>query len=90
MIGFEEDLWIKNRFNIVAKGNLAKFKQNAEIRGFLLNTKNRVLVEASPVDKIWGIGLSADNSSIEDPSTWQGLNLLGFALMKARTEIACT
>ena len=39
VIGFEEDLWIKNRFNIVAKGNLAKFKQNAEIRKFLHNTK---------------------------------------------------
>ena len=47
-----------------------------------------MLVEASPVDKIWGIGMAADNSKCENPNNWKGLNLLGFALMEARDELA--
>jgi len=46
-----------------------------------------VLVEASPYDKIWGIGMSVDNENIENPLTWKGLNLLGFALMEVRDEL---
>jgi ribA/ribD-fused uncharacterized protein len=52
-----------------------------------LNTKNRVLVEASPYDKIWGIGISADDKHIENPLKWNGQNLLGFALMEVREEL---
>ena len=50
----------------------------------MLNTGNRVLVEASPVDPIWGIGLAADFRGIENPDNWKGLNLLGFVLMEVR------
>lgn len=45
-------------------------------------------MEASPVDKIWGIGLAEDAENIENPLTWKGLNLLGFALMEVRTQLA--
>ena len=85
--GFKQDIWINERYDIVKRGNLAKFSQNAELKEFLLKTGNRVLVEASPVDKIWGIGLSADDKDIENPHKWQGLNLLGFALMEVRDEL---
>ncbi|GAA3480637.1 hypothetical protein GCM10018966_051670 [Streptomyces yanii] len=64
-----------------------KFGQDAGLRAFLLNTGDRVLVEASPLDRIWGIGMAADDPRAEDPARWRGLNLLGFALMEARTRL---
>lgn len=87
---FDIDVWESNRYNIVVDGNLAKFSQNERLKYFLLSTKNRVLVEASPYDTIWGIGLTADTPNIENPHTWKGLNLLGFALMQVRdTLLSC-
>ncbi|EGC8556323.1 NADAR family protein [Listeria monocytogenes] len=85
--GFQEDIWRKNRFNIVMRANQVKFSQNEELKKFLMQTKNRILVEASPVDKIWGIGMAADNKNVENPLYWKGLNLLGFALMAVRDEL---
>jgi ribA/ribD-fused uncharacterized protein len=82
--GFDEKLWIAKRFPIAVRGNTAKFEQNAELKDWLINTKSSVLVEASPVDAVWGIGLAASDDRALDPRTWRGLNLLGFALMKAR------
>ena len=81
---FDEATWNDQRSAIVVRGNLAKFQQHPDLREFLLNTKERVLVEASPVDRIWGIGLAADSERAENPKQWQGLNLLGFALMEVR------
>ena len=57
------------------------------MKQFLLNTGNKVLVEASPYDRIWGIGMKQDNEKVNDPSLWNGLNLLGLALMEARAKI---
>jgi len=68
--------------------NLAKFSQNPQLKAFLLGTGSRILVEASPVDKIWGIGLAQDNPAAENPKQWKGLNLLGFALMEVRQQLA--
>ncbi|MDH5326670.1 MAG: NADAR family protein [Gammaproteobacteria bacterium] len=85
--GFTEKTWEKERFEIVVNANLAKFGNNGKLRQFLLNTGNRVLVEASPVDKIWGVGMSSDNPAIENPNLWKGLNLLGFALMLVRDRL---
>ena len=56
-------------------------------RGFFSRPAQRVLVEASPVDRIWGIGLAADDERAADPARWPGLNLLGFALMEARAKL---
>ncbi|MFC2994202.1 NADAR family protein [Acinetobacter sichuanensis] len=84
--GYQESVWLEHRFNIVVQGNLAKFSQNEDLKQFLLNTGERVLVEASPVDKIWGIGLSAEDEKAEKPLQWKGLNLLGFALMEVRKQ----
>jgi ribA/ribD-fused uncharacterized protein len=85
--GFDEARWLKARFEIVVNGNLAKFSQNPALGEFLLNTGERVLVEASPVDAIWGIGLAADDPRASEPARWPGLNLLGFALMAVRCRL---
>lgn len=84
---YQESVWVEHRFEIVVKGNLAKFSQNQQLKQFLLNTKDRILVEASPVDKIWGVGLAADDENAEKPLQWKGLNLLGFALMEVRKQL---
>ena len=57
------------------------------IKNILISTKDSILVEASPYDKIWGIGMSANNENIENSLLWGGLNLLGFALMEVRDEL---
>ena len=85
--GFVEEIWCQHRFDIVVRGNLARFTQNAEIGEFLRNTGGRVLAEASPVDRIWGIGLAEDDPRCQHPDQWQGLNLLGFALMEVRARL---
>jgi ribA/ribD-fused uncharacterized protein len=81
---FDEAVWAAARFELVTRGNVAKFGDDEKLRGYLISTKSDVLVEASPTDTIWGIGLAAENPEAQDPATWRGLNLLGFALMKAR------
>jgi ribA/ribD-fused uncharacterized protein len=85
--GFNQVVWEAERFEIVVRGNLAKFGQHPDLRTYLLSTKHRVLVEASPRDRIWGIGLGETDPLANSPSTWKGLNLLGFALMEARSKL---
>lgn len=82
--GFDQAAWEGKRLEIVVQGNLHKFNQHPDLKNFLLNTKQRVLVEASPRDTIWGIGLSAKNERAAVPAQWRGKNLLGFALMEVR------
>jgi ribA/ribD-fused uncharacterized protein len=86
--GFDHATWEAERFGIVVRGNLAKFGQDPEALAFLLATGDRVLVEASPRDRIWGIGLAEGDPEAASPATWNGLNLLGFALMEARARLA--
>ncbi|HEX6681728.1 MAG TPA: NADAR family protein [Candidatus Limnocylindrales bacterium] len=81
---FDETVWERERFGIVVAGSVAKFSQHADLKDFLVGTRNRVLVEASPLDRIWGIGLAAGDPDASDPARWKGGNLLGFALMHAR------
>jgi ribA/ribD-fused uncharacterized protein len=84
--GFDEAAWIAHRFAIVVRANQAKFSQNPEMGQFLAQTGSRVIVEASPVDRIWGVGLAQDDDAISNPNRWRGLNLLGFALMAVREQ----
>lgn len=86
--GFDDDRWAAACFELVTAGNVAKFGQDPDLRAYLLGTGARVLVEASPVDRVWGIGLAADDPRAADPRQWRGGNLLGFALMQAREELA--
>lgn len=84
---FDGTRWNEHRLEIVVEGNVAKFSQNEDLKEFLLGTGEQVLVEASPRDRIWGIGMGASNPNAEDPAHWRGGNLLGFALMEARARI---
>jgi ribA/ribD-fused uncharacterized protein len=86
--GFDEAVWERHRLDIVVFGSVAKFSSDDELRSYLVGTGERVLVEASPNDRIWGIGMSRDDPSVEHPSQWRGQNLLGFALMQARARLA--
>ncbi len=85
--GFVQKLWDKKCCQIVIEGNIAKFSQNEELKAFLLGTGNRILVEASPLDRIWGIGMDENDSGIENPFLWKGTNFLGFALMEVRDKL---
>ncbi|MEU6101037.1 NADAR family protein [Streptomyces flaveolus] len=85
--GFDEAVWERERFRIVVEGSVHKFASDPALGAFLLNTGDRVLVEASPVDRVWGIGLTADDEAATDPERWRGTNLLGFALMVARGRL---
>jgi ribA/ribD-fused uncharacterized protein len=84
---FEEAQWSAGCFDVVVRGNLAKFSQNAELRTYLIGTGEQVLVETSPLDRIWGVGLAADDPRAQNPAQWRGMNLLGFALMKVRAML---
>ena len=68
---FDSSIWDKKKFDIVVKGNIAKFSQNEKLKEFLLNTKDKILVEASPYDNIWGIGMDDNNKETEIPYNFE-------------------
>ncbi|MFJ4922676.1 NADAR family protein [Streptomyces sp. NPDC088725] len=84
---FDAAVWERERFGIVVEGSVHKFGQDPGLRGYLLATGDRILVEASPMDRIWGIGLAAGDERAQDPARWRGLNLLGYALVEARKQL---
>ena len=85
--GFDNNSWRDRRMDIVITANQAKFAQNTALGEFLINTGDSILVEASPHDTIWGIGLDKNSPYANNPAAWRGLNLLGFALMQVRSLI---
>ena len=82
--GFQQDRWDDVKSAIVVEGNKAKFSQNPALRDFLLSTGDAVLAEASPYDRIWGIGLDRETAMSVGVEGWKGENLLGCALMEVR------
>lgn len=84
---FDSVIWNANCERIVYEGLLLKFEQNADLKKHLLSTHDRLLVEASPFDKIWGIGISAEIAKSTPQKLWPGKNLLGKCLVKAREQI---
>jgi ribA/ribD-fused uncharacterized protein len=84
---FNTKIWDEEKYSIVLNGNYYKFTQNKAMMEILVSTGNKILVEASPLDKIWGIGLAENNKDIYNLNCWKGKNLLGFALMEVREEI---
>lgn len=84
---FDPAVWDEEKYKIVKQGNFLKFSQNENLKHFLLQTGDKVLVEASPRDVIWGIGLGEQNPKSQHPDTWRGRNLLGFALMEVRDQL---
>ncbi len=83
---FDAKTWDAVKYDIVKAGNRAKFEQNPDLKRMLLSTEDAVLAEASPKDKIWGIGLDAQTAMQVDMSEWPGQGLLGRALMELREE----
>jgi ribA/ribD-fused uncharacterized protein len=84
---FNAEIWDRQKLTIVVSGNIQKFMQNPALGRYLLSTGDKILVEASPYDRIWGIGRAPDAPNIEDPNTWDGENLLGVALMAVRSAL---
>lgn len=84
---FDKDLWNREKKNIVVWASLLKFSQNSELKKILLGTGDKILVEASPYDDIWGIKMAINDRDIMNVNKWRGENLLGFSLMEARDII---
>jgi ribA/ribD-fused uncharacterized protein len=85
--GFDANRWSSVCYNIVVRGSLEKYRQNEDLCEKLLATGNLTMVEASPKDKIWGIGLDKNHKDATKPGRWLGKNLLGKALDQARAQI---
>ena len=83
---FDQDIWKMCCRQFVQEGNIAKFSQNAVLLEELLSTEDRYLAEASPMDKIWGIGMAESNPQANNPSNWRGTNWLGEALNLVKFE----
>lgn len=79
--------WNDVRYKYALEFLYAKFTQNEDLMQSLLATCDSILVEASPVDTVWGIGLAEDNLDILDESKWRGTNLLGKALTEVKQRI---
>jgi hypothetical protein len=84
---YSDEVWDKVKFDIVVENNYLKFSQNPAWKELLIFTNGYELVEASPYDKVWGVGLGEDNPDVLDKSKWQGQNLLGEAIEDARYQI---
>ena len=81
---FDENKWKEKRFPIVLFANIRKFISNPDLQEYLIGTGDKYLVEASPYDKIWGIGKYPAEAAAIRPNQWNGSNLLGLALMESR------
>lgn len=84
---YDDKIWGSKRKAAVLKGNIAKFSQNKDLKNYLLKTGDKILVEASPYDDIWGIKMKKEDSGVTNPNNWKGTNLLGFVLMQVRDEL---
>lgn len=84
---FNAELWSNASYPIMVAVNYAKFSQRKLLRHVLLETENLILVEASPYDNIWGIGISWQDNACLNEANWKGLNLLGKALMEVREKL---
>lgn len=85
--GFKEKTWKNARVDIMYQHCFAKFAQNEHLKEALMRTKDKAMVEASPSDAVWGIGLNEDKARRRAPETWRGQNLLGQVLDRVREEL---
>ncbi len=84
---FNDEMWAVASFPAMIAVNYAKWSSSHFMMDTILSTNPKILVEASPYDKIWGVGLRQDDDLILDKNNWKGMNLLGKALMNVRKEI---
>ncbi len=85
--GYDEEAWSTSRFDAMYAAVKAKFESDRVLTKQLMETDTKTLVEASPVDIIWGVGIHEKDDAILDENNWKGQNLLGKVLMKVRTEL---
>ena len=85
--GYVDEVWMGKCQDIMVPGLVSKFMQDTYSLNCMLETGDSIIVEASPYDKIWGIGMTKDDPRATDPAQWEGKNLLGIVLMKARDVI---
>lgn len=88
VVGFDNESWRREAKRIVKEANVAKFSQNPDLRQELMLTVGTTLVEASPEDHIWGIGLHRDDPKALSRNTWRGTNWLGEVLTEVRKEFS--
>jgi len=84
---FDSNIFDKHKYQFMVQVVYEKFSQNEYLKVKLLNTKDAILVEASPRDNIWGIGIDVNHQNFNDPNKWPGQNLLGKALMEVREKL---
>ena len=84
---YDDDAWMEIAYDVVVQGNRAKFGQLKVFNDQLRATGDKIIVEASPHDRRWGIGMAEHEAGIEDPANWRGENLLGKAIMQVRDEL---
>ena len=84
---FDKMIWNRKSYEIVLIGNRAKFTQNEQLKEILVATGKKQIAEASPMDRIWGIGVAPDNPLALDSKKWRGKNMLGTILMQVRSEL---
>lgn len=84
---FDKAKWLEVCYPLVTDAIYSKFSQNEDMRRILLATGDRIIVEASPEDEVWGIGMSVNDPDILDETKWRGTNFLGKGLMEARDRI---
>ena len=84
---YDDDLWMAIAYDAVVIGNYAKFTQDASLYTLLESTRGKLLVEASPLDKRWGIGMAENDEGVDDPANWKGENLLGKAITEVRVQL---
>ena len=85
---YDDDIWAEVRFDIMVEGLYEKFNQNPQLKNALLDTVGTRMVEASPFDRIWGIGLTASDPLAQNEETWLGQNLLGKVLDEVREKLS--
>ena len=85
--GFDAETWEQHGYGMVVAGNRHKFEQTPLFKDYLLSTGNKIFVEASPVDPVWGIGHAQESAVAKNPFLWRGENKLGFALMEVRDQL---
>lgn len=85
--GYNDNHWNGVRQIIVYEGLLAKFSQNEDLKKRLISVGDAILAECAVKDRIWGIGLSMNDSDRLDRAKWKGKNLLGYALMMVQDRL---
>jgi hypothetical protein len=84
---WDEQKWLQHRCRIMYEACRVKFSSSPELLAQLMATGTKVLVEASSLDRIWGIGMTASDPRAQQPTEWKGLNLLGKVLMQVREDL---